>query len=160
MTLDLDQQIQTLIQEAPKDGSTGTAVEAIAPALKSLAAQLKHLQYYILQTLDQGWVMTTVANRNQAEVRKNVIYAYPTLQDVALGPQSVKDPQVMGLPVPVTHILFRMLSLRSVDSVIFFENPGSLRRAVEVRRQDIQTILQTQLQQAVQKANSVPPDIA
>ncbi|NEQ32624.1 MAG: hypothetical protein F6K04_16740, partial [Leptolyngbya sp. SIO4C5] len=101
-----------------------------------------------------------VANRNQAEVRKNVIYAYPTLQDVALGPQSVKDPQVMGLPVPVTHILFRMLSLRSVDSVIFFENPGSLRRAVEVRRQDIQTILQTQLQQAVQKANSVPPDIA
>ncbi|NJM85816.1 MAG: hypothetical protein HC839_07295, partial [Leptolyngbyaceae cyanobacterium RM2_2_21] len=59
-----------------------------------------------MQTLDQGWVMTTIANRNQADVRKNVIYAYPTLQDVGLGPQSIKDPQVMALPVPVIHILF------------------------------------------------------
>lgn len=157
--MDIDQQIQVLIDDAPPDGITGQAVEAIGPTLKAIAAQLQHLQYYVLQTLDRGWVMTTLSNRNQPKVRKNVIYAYPTLKDVALGPHSVKDPQVMGIPMPVIHILFQMLSIKSIDSIIFVEIPGSLKRNVEVRREDIQTLMQNQLRQA-QGAANVPPNIA
>mgnify|MGYP001792885529 CR=1 FL=1 len=156
---DIDQQIQTLIDDAPDDGITGQAVEAIGPTLQAIAAQLQHLQYYVLQTLDRGWVMTTLSSRNQPTVRKNVIYAYPTLKDVALGPHSIKDPQVIGVPMAVAHILFQMLSIKSFDSIIFVETPGSLKRNVEVRRADIQTLMQSQLREA-QGASTLPPDIA
>jgi hypothetical protein len=54
----LDEQIQVLLKDAPNDGVTGTAMAAIAPTLKAIAGGLKHTQYYVLQTLDQGWVMT------------------------------------------------------------------------------------------------------
>ena len=61
--MDLDSQIQTLVKEAPNDGVTSDAVIAIAPALKAIASQLKHPQYYILQTLDQSWVMTSLSSK-------------------------------------------------------------------------------------------------
>ena len=157
--MDIDQQIETLIKEAPNDGITGQAVKAIAPALKAVATQLKRPQYYILQTLDQGWVMTTLSQQNQPKVQKNVVHAFPTLQDAAAGPYSVQDPQVMALPVPVTHILFQMLALKTIDSVIFFDSPGNLKQGLEVRRADIQALLQAQLKQT-QGAAQTPPDIA
>ena len=157
--MDIDQQIETLIKEAPNDGITGQAVQAVAPALKAISHQLKLPQYYILQTLDQGWVMTTLSHQAQPNVQKNVVHAFPTLQDAASGPYSVKDPQVMALPVPVTHILFQMLALKSIHSVIFFDQPGDLKKGLEVRREDIQTLLQAQLKQA-QGMVQAPSDIA
>ncbi|PSN18025.1 hypothetical protein C7271_14695 [filamentous cyanobacterium CCP5] len=156
--MDLDSQIESLITDAPNDGLTADAVQAIAPALKALAGQLKHAQYYVLQTIDQNWVMTSLGNRTQPETRKNIIYAYPTLKDVEKGPHPVKDPQVMALPVPVTHILFQMLAMKPVESIIFFDTPGRLSRGIEVRRQDVQALIQAQLQQA--QGNQIPPDMA
>lgn len=157
--MDLDSQIQALITDAPTDGLTPDAVLAIAPALKALAGQLKHSQYYILQTIDQNWVMTALSNRNQPETKKNIIYAYPTLKDVEGGPHPVKDPQVMALPVPVTHILFQMLAMKPIDSLIFFDTPGKLARGIEVRRDDLQALVQAQLRQA-QRDSQIPPDMA
>ena len=46
----LDQQIQSLIDDAPNDGVTPGLIKAIAPALKQLALNLRHEQYYILQS--------------------------------------------------------------------------------------------------------------
>ena len=159
--MDLDQQIQALAAESPDDGVTGAAITAIAPTLKTLATQLKHLQYYVLQTLNQDWVMLTISNRQQANTAKNVVYAFPSLQDVAKGPYSVKDPQVMAIPVPVIHILFKMLAMKPVDSIIFFENPGNTKQGIEVRRDDLQTLVQKQLQQTQgTPASNPPPDIA
>ncbi len=68
--MDLDEQIQTLIQNAPQDGTTPALVEAIAPILKQLAGQLRHSQYYIPQTLNQEWAITTLENRTQPSVEK------------------------------------------------------------------------------------------
>lgn len=144
----LDQQIQVLLEGAPNDGVTGTAMTAIAPTLKAIAERLQHSEYYVLQTLDQGWVMTTLSNRREPNVRRNIIYAYPTLADAGAGPQSVKDPQLMAIPTPVTHILFQMLALKSLDSLIFFETPGNLKQGVEIRRPEFQALLQAQLKEA------------
>lgn len=157
--MDLDSQIQALVDDAPRAGVAPSAITAIAPVLTTIAQQLKHEQYYILQNLEQGWVMTTLNNRQQGDVQKNIIYAFPTLADVALGPHPVKDPQVMALPVPVTHILFQMLAMKPVTSVIFFDTPGNVRRGVEVKRDEIQKLVQLSLQQAGPAA-AVPPDIA
>lgn len=161
--MDLAQQIQALINNAPQDGTTPKAVEAIAPVLTLLANQLRHLEYHILQTLDQGWVLTTLSNRAQPEIEKNVIYAFPTLKDAA-DFQSVSDPQIITTTVPVTHILFQMLAIDTVNSTVFFDTPGNLTAGTEVRRDDLQHLIQAQLQriQLVPKSypSNLPPDIA
>jgi hypothetical protein len=157
--MDLDTQISALIQGASSSTITADAVEAIAPTLKAIAGQLQYEQYYILQTLEQGWVMTTLSSRNQPDVKKNIVYAFPTLKDAASGPTSVKDPQVMALPIPVIHILFQMLAMKPVDSVIFFEKPGQAGQGVEIRRQDVEALVQVQLKQA-QQGSTIPPNLA
>lgn len=159
LVMDLDAQIELLIEKAPKNGVAPEAITAIAPTLKAIAGQLQHPQYYILQTLEQGWLMTTLSNRNQPDAKKNIIYGFPSLQDAAASTGSSKDPQIMAIPVPVTHILFQMLAMSPVDSTIFFEVPGVTGQGVEVRRQDVQNLVQLQLQQATQQ-NPVPPDLA
>jgi hypothetical protein len=156
--MDIDQQIQALIDDAPQDGRTPAAVEAIAPILKLIAAQLKHPQYFVLQNLQQQWVVTTLSQRSQPSAPKNVIYAFPSLKDVSSGPQSLKDPEILAIPLPVTHILFQLIAMQTVDSLIFFEVPGDARTATEVTRQNFQDLIKLQLQNA--QGVSIPPDIA
>lgn len=156
--MDLDQQIQELIEQAPQDGVTPQLVAAIAPGLKRLAGKLRH-QYYILQSLDQEWVVTTLSHRTQPDIEKRVIYAFPSLQAVPASMTSGLDSQVIAVPIAVTHILFQMVALLTVDSTIFFETPGDVTNGSEIRREDIQSLIQLQIQQNT-PSNRLPPDIA
>lgn len=161
--MDLDQQIQALIDNAPQDGTTPQIVAAIAPALKLLASQLRHRQYYILQTLDRDWVLTILSNRAQPTVEKRVIYAFPTRKDAAAGTFAPRNSQIIASAVPVTHILFQMIALDNVDSTVFFETPGDMQVGTEVRREQVQNLIQSQLQQyivPVSPKENFPPDIA
>ncbi|MBF2087558.1 MAG: hypothetical protein IGR80_06455 [Synechococcales cyanobacterium K44_A2020_017] len=157
--MDLDQQIQTLVDQAPKDGQTPAVVEAIAPVLKQLAQRLKRPEYYVLQTLDQNWVITTLSSRNEPTVEKKVIYAFPTLNDAANAPFAFKNPQLMAFPTPVIHILFQVASMKTVDSTVFFEEPGNLSTGTEIHQSDLQTLVQAQLQRW-KNAQAIPPDLA
>lgn len=157
-TLEIDQQIQTLIHNAPQDGSTPALVEAIAPVLKRLAGQLRHSQYYIAQTLDNDWAITVLENREQPAVGKTVIYAFSTLKDVAAGPYPMQDPQMIALPVPVTHILFQMLAMDAINSTIFFDNPGDVTVGTEIQRQDLNDLIQAVLQPPAHPP--IPPNFA
>lgn len=145
---ELQQQIQSLIKDAPDDGVTGQTIDTIAPVLIAIAQRLKHPQYYILQTLNQNWVMTTLSSRQQPNVRKNVLYGFPTLKDAAQDPLTAKDPQLMAIPTPVTHILFQMLALKSLDSIIFFDTPGKLTQGTEIQRKDFQAQVQLHLKES------------
>ncbi|UBF29399.1 hypothetical protein K9N68_17115 [Kovacikia minuta CCNUW1] len=159
--MDLDQQIQALIKNAPQDGTTPTLVEAIAPVLMDLAAQLRHLEYYIPQTLEQDWAITTLESRSDPPVEKTVIYAYPTLKDVAQSPYPIQDPQMIALPVPVTHILFQMLAMEAVDSTIFFEVPGNVINGTEIQREQLTQLIQFHLSnQQTGTGSTLPPNIA
>lgn len=162
--MNLDQQIRVLIDNAPQDGRTPQIVQAIAPVLTYLAGQLQHTQYYIVQTINQDWLLTTLSNRSQPEVEKHVIYAFPTLNDAKNAPSYPPDTQAITLPVPVTHILFQMVAMDVVDSIVFFETPGNLTAGTEVQRKDLQNLIQLQLQQdrptPPTKPRNVPPNIA
>lgn len=162
--MNLDRQIQALIDNAPQDGHTTQAIQAIGPALTLLAQQLRHSQYYILQTLERDWVLTTLSNRANPGDQKQVIYAFSTLQDVTADPNSLKDPQVLALPIPVTHILFQMLAMNGVYSTVFFDTPGNLSSGTELRREDLQNLIGAQLQQNYKPPRNtksrLPPDIA
>jgi hypothetical protein len=157
VTMDLDEQLQILVDNAPQDGTTPNAIKAIAPALKLVASQLKHPQYYVLQTLEQNWVMTTLNHRTEAGRFKNVIYGFPTVKDAASAPHA-KDPQVIAIPVLVTHILFQMVAMQTVDSLVFFEIPGNLNAGTEVTHQELQQLIQLHLQSS--KGSNLPSDIA
>ncbi|MBW4526011.1 MAG: hypothetical protein KME18_12565 [Phormidium tanganyikae FI6-MK23] len=160
--MNLDQQLQSLIDEAPKDGSTPELIESIAPVLSAIAQRLQHLQYYVVQTLDQNWVMLTLNPRTQDETEKNVIYAFPSLKDVSSSPYNLADPNLIALPVPVTHILFQMLAMDKDYSTIFFETPGNAMIGTEVQRSELEAMIHEYWQgqaDAVTEAN-IPSDIA
>ncbi|MBV9389601.1 MAG: hypothetical protein JOZ78_24530 [Chroococcidiopsidaceae cyanobacterium CP_BM_ER_R8_30] len=157
--MDLDQQIQELIDNAPQDGVTPRLLTAITPGLKLLAGKLRHSQYYILQNLDHDWVATTLSHRTQPGVEKRVIYAFPSLQAVPVSMNQGLDSQVTAIPIAVTHILFQMVALETVDSTVFFETPGDLTNGIEIRREDIQNLIQLQMKQNT-STSYLPPDIA
>ncbi|MGG6280915.1 hypothetical protein ACQ4M3_05075 [Leptolyngbya sp. AN03gr2] len=160
--MNLDQQLQTLIDEAPQDGSTPQLIKSIAPVLGAIAQRLRHLQYYVVQTLDQNWVMLTLGHRAQNEPEKNVIYAFPSLKDVSSSPYNLADPNLIALPVPVTHILFQMLAMDKEYSTIFFETPGNATIGTEVQRSELEVMIQEYWREqadAVTETN-IPSDIA
>ncbi len=163
--MDFDQQIQALIENAPQDGSTPDIIKAIAPGLKLLAAQLAHLQYFILTSLDQNLVLTTLGNVDNPDLQKQVIYAFSSLDDASVhSSRSDFSTSVVAVPVPVTHILFQAIAIPQLDSFIFFDQPGHLDAATEVKRQDVQDTIQVYLQQYQSlrrsKSRPIPPDIA
>lgn len=159
--MDLEQQIQELIDGAPQDGTTANAVKAITPVLKQIAKRLKHTQYYILQTLEQQWVMTTLSHQTQPEVEKNVIYAFSNHRDASVSSSSWRGTQMMALPMPVIQLLFQILALSTVDSIIFFDTPGNIESGIEIRYQEMQDLIQVQLQQTgLNRNNNLPPNIA
>jgi hypothetical protein len=155
----IDDQIQALIADAPQDGTTPQLVQAVAPILSTLAGQLRHLQYYLVQTLERDWAMVTVEGGSDGTETKNVVYAFPTLKDTADGPFPTNDPQLISLPMPVTHILFQMVALEGVDSVVFFETPGNLNVGTEIQRQEVMTLIQGLLQPP-SSGGEVPSDWA
>ena len=157
--MNVDQQIQVLIEQAPQYGANPADIMTIAPALKAIASRLKHPQYFILQTFEQSWLMTTLTHRTQSNLKKNVVYAFPTLKDAGSSPQAPADPQIVALPIPTVHILFQMLAMKPVDSIVFFETPGDLQSGTEITRQNLQDTIRSIVQQNRHRS-SLPPDIA
>lgn len=164
MTTDpLDQQIQVLIDDAAKNNVAPDVIRAIAPVLKAFAQRLSHSEYFVVQNLNQQWVITILNRKqpDQSNVEKRMIYAYSALDDVKKGPtpMQMNDPNLMAIPMPITHILFQLFSMKQIESVIFLDTPGQPSRGVEVRRQDVDLAIKMQLQQT-QGVGTVPPDIA
>jgi hypothetical protein len=135
--MDIDQQIQELIANAPSDGKTPTLVRAIAPALKDIAGRLNQLEYYVVKTSDDAWVTTTLRKRKNPSVEKKVVYAYPTLADARRSSIHPEHADVLATVIPVTHILFQMLAMKTVNSTVFFEQPGQASPAIEVSKQQL-----------------------
>ncbi|MBD2079518.1 hypothetical protein [Leptolyngbya sp. FACHB-17] len=158
--MNLDQQLQMLVNEAPQDGSTPQLIESIAPVLRAIAQRLRHLQYYVVQTLDQNWVMLTLNHRAQDEPEKNVIYAFPSLKDVSSSPYDLTDPNLIALPVPVIHILFQMLAMDKDYSTIFFETPGDATIGTEVQRSELEALIHEYWQGQADAVTHIPSDIA
>ncbi len=157
--MDINIQIQSLIDNAPQDGITPQLIAAIAPVLKAIAQQLRHHQYYILQNLQESWVVTTLSNRTNSALQKRVIYAFPSLKDISASSSAGLDAQVTAVPMPVIDILFQLVALESVDSILFLETHGTDAETVEIRRTELQKKIQSQLKKAP-SSGYIPPDIA
>ncbi|MBV5260250.1 hypothetical protein FLX56_17705 [Synechococcus moorigangaii CMS01] len=140
--MDLDQQLQVLIDQAPQDGPLPQVIaQAIAPVLKAVAQRLNGLEYYVCQSMEGGWLVTTLARREDPEETKAVVYGFATLAIAQQHQGYNADPSLVALPYPVIQLLFQLFSLATVDSLIFVDAEGS----VEIRRQDLQQAIQKKL---------------
>ena len=152
--MELDQQLKSLIQEAANyDVPTRVMKEAIAPVLKSLATQLQHEQYYIIQNLESDWVLTTITNP-QSKQEKKVIYAFATVKHAAIEGKANRD--LIAAPISVVELLFRLFSLQQVDSIIFMIDPSNPNKGVEIRRDRFLDLIQ----QRIGQIDRTPPNIA
>ncbi|MEL7226658.1 MAG: hypothetical protein AAGL17_17935 [Cyanobacteria bacterium J06576_12] len=154
---DIDQQLQQLIEGAPQEADLKAAIKTVSPVIKTVAKQLKHSQYYILQSISRQWLQATIAHKDSPTKPKRVIYAYPSLAAAASDKLAKSNPGLMALPVPVAQLLFQLPSIEPVDSLIFLET-DSRDQAIEVRRTDLKILFQSQLTQNMKP--QVPPDIA
>ena len=154
--MDLDQQIQALIEKAPRDGSTPQILQAIAPALVLIAQQLQHLEYSILQAVDQSWAIVVLSNLKEPGREKRVIYAWTSLKDASQAAAAAGD-RLRPVLLPVTHILFQMIALEGLDSIVFFESPGNQEVGTEIPREQVQNLINVYLQKY---RSAPPPDIA
>jgi hypothetical protein len=157
--MDLEAQIQLLIDHAPHDGITPQLIAAIAPVFRTIAQSLRYSQYYILENLNSGWVLTTLRNCENPTLEKQVIYAFPTLQDVSLAFSAGFDPQIVATPMPIAQILFQLAALEPVDSIVFLEIPGTNTNTVEIHRSELQDLIQQHLQE-YNLRQQIPADIA
>ena len=105
--------------------------------------------------------MTTLSNRTQPTLEKQVIYAFPTLKDAT---SSTAEANLVAVPVPVVHILFQMVAVPPLDSLLFFETPGNLAAATEVKREDVQKLIGAYLQEfkssTKNQSSKIPPNLA
>lgn len=153
--MELEQQLAELINDATNYGIQPIVIEkAIAPVLEVFACQLQHLEYYVLQNLEEDWVLTTITNPQQSQ-EKTVIYAFVSVQDAATF-QRETNPDLIAMPIPIAQLLFRLFSLQQVDSIIFLENSQNFNHGIEINRNQLLNLIKQQLKQLKQN----PPNIA
>jgi hypothetical protein len=159
--MDLDQQLEKLIAEAPTERGMPKVMEyAIAPILKVIAQQLQHEDYYILQNTEENWQVTTLRHRQDQNLTKRVIYGFPTLEDAKIFARHSDDPELMASPVPITHILFELLAFDQVDSVIFFDESGNYDNGVEIPREKLEQSIREKLKALKAKTENPPANLA
>lgn len=155
----LEQQLQLIIDDATNYGVPSVVVEqAIAPAIRSFAEKLQNLEYYILQNLENEWVLTTIAHP-QLQQEKRVIYAFASVRDAASFQsnfQGKADPNLIATPISVVQLLFRLFSLQQVDSIIVLDNSQNLNYGVEIERSH----LSQSIKQQIERLPKTPPNIA
>ena len=157
MASSLEQQLQTLIAEAPQDGKTPQAIEAIAPILYEIAEQFQHLEYFVLQSIQQNWQITTLQNTKQPEQTKVVLYGYGELKDAT---QAGQAPNLIAKGVPIIDLLFQFSSLQQVDSLILFERQQGQLTNLEIHRLQLNQLIQQQLESMLKQDSDNGPILA
>jgi hypothetical protein len=144
--MDVQAQVQALIDEAPDDLSTQEGIQVVADVLGQVASSLGHPQYYVLQNFQQQWQVTTLQHRNQTELQKTVLYAYGHLADATRMGQSA---ELIAAPIQIVPLLFQFFSFTEVDSLLFVDEANQPDKLRELKRQDLQTLVQSYLEQHV-----------
>jgi hypothetical protein len=133
----IDNQISRLVKNAP-DSTIANATKLVAPVLKTIALNQKHLKYFLLQSPNGNLELTTLSQVSNPKVSKNVIYAYPSEAIARQNQEELSDAVVKEFEI--IPLLFQLLGMPEVDSLIFDDNLPK-----EIERQKLYDLCQTQL---------------
>jgi hypothetical protein len=153
--MNLDEQVQKLIDGAP-DLESRMSVMAIAPILQQAAATLPQTTYYICQSPQGEWVITTLSSKRKPNLDVRVIYAFVRVEDV----QEFDNGSLansLAIEVPVIQLLFYLLAFPEIDRLVFLNNSQNLDIGKEISRQSLEDSIAKQLNQA--PASPLPPDV-
>lgn len=151
--MNLNQQIETLIKDAPNDPEMRQITETIAPVLRRIASKFRYLEYYVLHTSDHGWVSFTLTHRTQSHIEKKVIYAFSSPKDVNDVISETDRAGLSVVSIGIIDLLFQFYALNLGDSLVVFDTPKSTGKAFEILRQEFDAVLR-------QSLDPIPPDIA
>ena len=160
----LEQQFQLLLDEAPQHGVPILVMQqAVIPALKQLAKQLRHANYYLVQTGAGDWILTVLLHKEKPQLEKKVIYAFASREDAAKFSESSEQVSEI-VKIPVANLLFELFALERVDSIIFMDAPSNRERGKEMPRSVLQAMIQEGLKKLQpprqRRSGEIPPDIA
>ncbi len=145
--MELNQQLQNLIEEAPNYGVPAVIMEnGVIPVINAFAQQLNYSEYYLRQTPDDNLLLTILSSKQNPEIEKKVIYAFPSVKDAQEFPDStLKDANIIAQALPVTQILFQMFTMKGVDSVIFLDRPEDYQQSKEIYCHKLQSAIKQHL---------------
>jgi hypothetical protein len=147
MVVNLEQQIQTLIDQAPAD--LQQPIAHISPVLNQIAIDLAHQSYFIGQNSSQEWIVITL--QNGEKVQMDAVYAFGHQQDAV----KFYGPTELAIEMPVIDLLFQLLALESIHQLIFFDEASNMESGRTLSRSD----LQQAIEQHLQGGNTLPPDV-
>jgi hypothetical protein len=151
----IDHQIQSLIDGAP-DPESRSSVMAIAPILQQFAVTLPQSEYYISQSSQGEWVVTTLQHRQQ-NVEISVIYAFNNIRDLQKFEASGLN---LGAAVklPIVQLLFDLLAFPDLDRIIFLTDSNDLDRGREISRQELEAAVVEEIHNSANRSQ-LPPDV-
>jgi hypothetical protein len=153
MTLDL--QVSALIDGAP-DAASRKSVKTIAPVLIQLAKSLPQATYYICQSPEGEWVVTTLQNQQQPKLEISVIYAFTRVEDVSQF-QGGALANSLAIEVPIIQLLFYLFAFPEIDRIIFLDDSQNLDRGREISSQQLEDAIVKQLD--AKPGSALPPDV-
>jgi len=153
----LDRQVAALVQNTP-DEETASAVSLIASVLKAIAQNLKYTSYFIIQDLDGGWLLTPLSNHDNPELEEVTIYAYCDRTPANIDRLKLNDENLECAEYSVIEMLFRLIGMKQVDSIVFFDRATDTQHGIEIGRTDIEELCEKQIKRAqfgLQKLNEI-----
>lgn len=157
----LDRQADLLIQSTPDD-ETASAVSLIASVLKAIAKNLRHTIYFVIQDIEGGWLLTPLSNHDNPELEKTTIYAYCDRTPANIDRLKLNDANLECAEYNVIEMLFRLIGMKQVDSIVFFDRATDTQHGIEIVRSDIEALCEKQIKRAqfgLQKLNEVKNNI-
>ena len=153
----LDRQVALLVQSTP-DEETASAVRLIASVLKAIAQNLRHTIYFVIQDIEGGWLLTPLNNHDNPEVEKTTIYAYCDRTPANIDRLRLNDKNLECGEYNVIDMLFRLIGMKQVDSIVFFDRATETQKGIEIGRSDIEKLCEKQIKRAqfgLEKLNEI-----
>jgi hypothetical protein len=153
--MNLEQQVAALIDGAPDDASRKSVAE-IAPILQQMAETLPQTTYYICQSPQGEWVVTTLQHQQKSKLEISVIYAFTNTEDVQEFNGGVLA-NSLAIEVPIIQLLFYLLAFSELDRIVFLNDSQNLDRGREVSRDELEAAISKQMQPDA--GSGLPPDV-
>jgi hypothetical protein len=132
---------QAVLLAGTDDGATRQALTVILPVLATVATQLRHTGYFLIENPQGEWRLTRLSPPDMPDLEKVVVVAYADRYQAELAcQQGDRGDRVVALPI--LDLLFRLLAPLAFDGLVLMERD----RAQEIQRQEVQDLCTRQLE--------------